>query len=183
MIFGAARPRRPRTPRPSRRAAGASAHPEPLPPRLIPSLRALVSTGVSLAHTRLALAGIELEEEVQRFLNAAVLGVVALIFVLLALIVGSFTIVAAVPPEHRVATMLVLTVLYVGIALVAMTRVRSIFVNRPPIFSAVLAELEKDKETLSQMNRAYHRSEEAGERGQASQEDAFAPVRADRGSA
>ena len=155
---------------------------EPLPPKLIPSLRALISTGISLAHTRLALAGIELEEEVQRFVNAAAYSVVALIFVLLALIVGTFTIVAAVAPENRVATMLVLTAVYVVIAVIAVFRVRSIFVLRPPIFSATLAELEKDKETLSQMNRAYHRAEEARDR-EAPQEDAFAPVRrADRGN-
>lgn len=191
MIFGAARPRRPRPPRPSRRAARAASasngHPEALPPKLIPSLRALVSTGVSLAHTRLALAGIELEEEVQRFVSAAALGVVALIFVLLALIVGTFTVVAAVPVDDRVLTMIGLTLLYVVIALVAVFRVRSIFAHRPPIFSATLAELEKDKETLSQMNRAYHRAEEtaaAAARGEPPREDAFAPVRGvDRGGA
>ena len=151
---------------------------EPLPPQLIPSLRALFATGASLLHTRLALAGIELEEEVQRLLSAAVLGVVALVFALLALVVGTFTIVAAVPPEHRVATMAGITAVYLLIAVIAIMRVRSIFANRPPIFAATLAEFDKDKETLSQMNRAYHAAEEANERSGPKNEDAFAPIRA-----
>src|ERR1700712_3778356 len=111
MIFGAERPRRPRSqPRASRRASSSLSAAD-LPPKLIPSLRAMVSTGASLLHTRLALAGIELEEEMQRFIAAAALGVVSLIFVLLALIVGTFTIVVAVPPEYRVGTMLAITIL------------------------------------------------------------------------
>src|ERR1700712_3536622 len=177
MIFGAERPRRPRSsPRPGRRTSAPSFSAEDLPPKLIPSLRAMVSTGASLLHTRLALAGLELEEEMQRFISAAALGVVALIFVLLALIVGTFTIVVAVPPEYRVGTMLAITILYLVIAIVAVVRVRSIFANRPPIFSATLTELEKDRETLSQMNRAHQAAEEARERAQHSGEDAFESV-------
>lgn len=166
MIFGAARPRAPRPERASRRTSSRASFDsqEPLPPKLVPSLRALVSTGASLLHTRLALAGIELEEEMQRFISAAVLGVVSLVFALLALIVGTFTIVAAVPEEHRVLGMVIITVVYLLIAVVAILRVKAIFTNRPPIFSATLAELEKDKETLSQMNRAHREAEAEADR-------------------
>jgi uncharacterized membrane protein YqjE len=165
MIFGAARPRAPRN------SARAARRPppgiqEPLPPKLIPALRALASTGASLLHTRLALAGIELEEEMQRLMSAAVLGVVAMVFGLLGIIVGTFTIVAAVPPEYRVATMIAITVLYLAIAVVSVLRVKGIFTNRPAIFAATLAELEKDKETWSQINRAHREAEEAHERAQ-----------------
>ncbi len=127
----------------------------------------MFSTAASLVHTRLALAGIELEEEMQRLIMAAVLGVVALVFVLLALVVGTFTIVAAVAPENRVWVMLVITLVYLVIAVVSVMRVRGIFANRPPIFAATLAELEKDKETLSQMNRAHQQAEEARDRARA----------------
>lgn len=173
MIFGAARQRRPRTPRPSRRVAADTMVVEELPPKLIPSLRQLISTGVALAHTRLALAGIELEEELQRLISAAVLGLLSLILISLALVVGTFTIVAAVPPEHRVATMAGITLLYLLIAVVLVMKLKGIFTDRPPIFGATLAELEKDKETLSQMARAHDAADEARERA----EDAFAPVR------
>lgn len=172
MIFGASRSRRSRTP--PRGAASDPAIDDDLPPKLIPSLRQLISTGVELAHTRLALAGIELEEEIQRLLSAAVLGLIAFVLVLLALIVGSFTIVLAVPEDYRVATMVAITVVYLVIAAILGLRLRSIFRLRPPIFGATLAELQKDKETWSHMARAHH----VAETGRAHrQEDAFAHVR------
>lgn len=180
MIFGASRPRRARSStRTSRKSFDESTVPEALPPQLIPSLRSLVSTAGSLIHTRLALAGVELEEEVQRLIGAAALALVALILVSLALVVGTFTIVLAVAPEFRVATMAGITALYVGVAIVLLLRLKGIFTNRPPIFGATLAELEKDRETLSQMSRAHEAAEEAREREQVRrrEEDAFAPVR------
>jgi uncharacterized membrane protein YqjE len=148
---------------------------EALPPKLIPALRATVSSAVALAHTRLALAGVELEEEVQRFISAAVLGVVAIMFVLLALIVGTFTVVVAVAPEYRVGTMIGFTALYLVVAVVSVLRVRTIFATRPPIFSGTLAELEKDKEALSRVEREHHAAEAARARGGV--RDEFAEVR------
>ncbi len=164
MIFGSSTRRE----RPSRwsRAARASADPVvdgELPPKLVPSLRALISTGTSLLHTRLALAGIELEEEVQRIIGAAVLALLALMAGSLALIVGTFTIVAAVAPDHRVLTMVIITVVYLMAAVLLVVRIKTIFSTRPPIFSGTLAELEKDKETWSQMARAHDAAEEARE--------------------
>lgn len=178
MIFGASRPRRVRTPRPSRRTPEAVAQ-EELPPKLVPSLRSLFSTAVALAHTRISLAGVELEEEIQRLLGAAVLALVSLILVLLALVVGTFTIVAAVPPEARVLTMVIITAVYSLVAVVLVLRLKGIFSNRPPIFGATLAEFEKDKETLAQMARAHEAAEEARDlaaKARARGEDAFAPA-------
>lgn len=147
-----------------------------LPPKLIPSLRQLISTAVGLAHTRVALAGVELEEEIQRLLGAAVLALVAGVLVLLALIVGTFAIVFAAPPDYRVATMITITVIYLAIAVLLTMRLRSIFHLRPPIFGATLAELEKDKETWSHMTRAHEAAEEAAAYAAHRQEDAFAQV-------
>jgi uncharacterized membrane protein YqjE len=173
MIFGAARPRRPRPPpRTSRRDFAGPAVEGPLPPRLIPSIRQLVSTTIALAHTRIALAGIELEEEMQRLIKVAALGFSALILAFLGLIVGTFTIVLAVPPEQRVLTMMLITAVYLGGAAIAFLSVKAIFANRPPIFGATLAELEKDKETLSQMARAQEVAEEARDRERERQEAA-----------
>ena len=179
MIFGAARPRRPRPPRASRRESAGPAVEGPLPPKLIPSLRQLFSTAVSLAHTRIALAGVELEEEMQRLIRAAALGFAALILAFLGLIVGTFTIVLAVVPEYRVMTMLIITIVYLGGALISILMVKSIFTHRPPIFGATLAELEKDKETLSQMSRAHEAAEEARDRERDRDESASASARAE----
>ena len=177
MIFGASRPRRPRPVRASRRAAPETETAEDLPPKLIPSVRSLVSTATALLHTRLALAGIELEEEMQRLISAAAMGFAALFLGSLALIVGTFTIVAAVPPENRVATMIIITVVYLAIAAFLVLRVKGIFTHRPPIFAATLAELEKDKETLSQMSRAHDAAEAAEERAHAARREEAAAAR------
>ncbi|MEO8936297.1 MAG: phage holin family protein [Burkholderiaceae bacterium] len=144
---------------------------------MIPTLRALASTAGSLIHTRLALAGVELEEEVQRLIGAAALALVALLLVSLALVVGTFTIVVAVAPEYRVATMAGITAVYLLGAVFLVLRVKGIFTNRPPIFAATLAELDKDKETLKQMARAHDAADEAHERALRENEDAFAPTR------
>lgn len=177
MIFGSSRSRRSRDgARAGRRVERSAVVNDELPPKLIPSLRQLLSTAVGLAHTRLALAGIELEEEIQRLVNAAALALFAMVLVLLALIVGTFTIVVAAPPEFRVATMIAITLIYLVVAAVLAIRLRSIFKLRPPIFGATLAELEKDKETWGHMVRAHRAAEEAGARNAPFQEDAFAQV-------
>lgn len=181
MIFGASRSRRARTPRASRRTADIPLDAEELPPKLVPSLRLLLSTAVSLAHTRISLAGVELEEEVQRLIGAAALALVVLILVSLALVVGTFTIVLAVAPEYRVGTMAGLTLVYGIAAVVLGLRLKGVFTNRPPIFGATLAEIDKDKETLSQMARAHEAAEELRDRearARARGEDAFAPMAA-----
>lgn len=179
MIFGASRPRHPRSStRASRATADAVHSAEELPPKLAPSLKQLAATAASIAHTRLSLAGLELEEEVHRLVSAAAQGIVALILVSLALVVGTFTIVAAAPVEYRVVTMIIITVVYVAIAWLLVVRVKAIFTNRPPLFEATLAELEKDKEALAQMARAHEAEEEARERERARgrDEEAFASV-------
>ncbi len=165
MIFGASRPRRPRsTSRTSRDAYDRDEPFQQLPPKLIPTLKQFASTAASIVHTRLSLAGIELEEEVQRLVSAAAMGVVALMLVSLALVVGTFTVIAAVPIEYRVPTMIAITVVYLLIAVVLVLRVKGLFTNRPPIFAATLAELEKDKDALAQMAHQYAAEEAANDR-------------------
>ena len=164
MIFGASRPRRPRSP--SRFARDPSARDEStsqLPPKLIPTLRQFAATASSIVHTRLSLAGLELQEELQRVVNAAAMGVVALVLVFMAVVVGTFTIIAAVPIEYRVITMVAITVVYLVVAGVLGLRIKALFTSRPGFFSATLAELEKDKDALARMAHE-HEAEEAAER-------------------
>ena len=151
MIFDASRPRRPRS---SRRVEADLRASEELPPRLIPSLRQFVATAFSIGHTRLALAGLELEEEIQRMISATVMVLVMLLLVALALVVGTFAIVFAVAPEYRIATMIAIALLYLIVAVGIGLHLRSVFTLRPPIFGATLAELEKDGEILA---RSAHR--------------------------
>lgn len=171
MIFGASRPRRPRSTRTSRDASERDDSFQQLPPKLIPTLKQFASTAASIAHTRLALAGIELEEEVQRLVNAAVMGVVALMLGSLALVVATFTIIAAVPIEYRVPTMIAITLIYLVIAAILVLRVKGLFTNRPALFAGTLAELEKDKDALAQMAHQYAAEEAANDRRAANADD------------
>lgn len=156
MIFGAAGSRRPRNEsRAAGRATSASSIPFDLPPKLIPSLKQFAATAGSLVGTRIALAKLELEEEMQRLIKAAMYGSVALVLVLLALVVATFTMVAAASEEHRVMTMIIITIVYLAIAVFLGLRVKALFSDRPAMFSATLAELDKDKETLTQMAKSH----------------------------
>ena len=130
------------------------------PPKLGHSIRELVATAASVVHTRIALAGLELEEEIQRLLQAAIFALVAGIFAFLGLVVGTFAIVVAVAPEQRLVTMIVITIVYLAIGVVGFIKVKGLFEARPPIFGATFAELEKDKETLSQMVRVRRAAEQ-----------------------
>jgi len=130
------------------------------PPKLGPSIRDLLTTATNVVHTRLALAGLELEEEIQRLLAAAAITLGALVFLFLGLLVATLAIVAAVDPDHRLIALIILMVVYFAIGAVGLFKVKALFELRPPIFGATFAELDKDKETLSQMIHA-HRAAEA----------------------
>lgn len=134
-----------------------------------------MSTVANVFHTRLALAGVELEEEIQRLISAAVFGLIAGVMAFLAIVVATFTIVVAVPPEYRVWTMIGITVVYLAIAAILIARIKSIFSTRPPIFGATFAELEKDKETLTQMVRAHRMAASMKEPGDASRSGNMTP--------
>ncbi len=101
---------------------------------------------------------------------------VTMVAAFLALVVATFTIVLAVPPEYRVGTMIGITLVYVVIAVTTALRLKGVFDARPPIFGATLAELEKDKETLVRLSRARHVAEAEREQARAGEEDAFAQV-------
>lgn len=151
--------------------------PEELPPKLGHSLREFFSTAAALIHTRVALAGIELEEEIQRLLSAGILVAIIMVAGFMALLVGTFTIVIAVPAEYRVGTMIGITALYAVVAVVLALRLKAVFEGRPPIFGATLAEIEKDKEIFTKMTRARHVAEADDDRARDGEEAAFAQVR------
>jgi uncharacterized membrane protein YqjE len=75
------------------------------PPRLLASLRQLALTALAMAHTRLALAGIELEEELQRLVGL-LLGLLGLlVFGLMGVLMLTLTVVLAVDAGQRVTVM------------------------------------------------------------------------------
>ena len=108
-----------------------------------------ISAGVlAILHTRLSLAGVELEEEVQRLFGALALALGMAIFGALALLVFTLMLVFWLAPDNRVAGMAAIALIYAAVAVFLGWRLRRVFLLRPPIFSATLAELEKDGNAL-----------------------------------
>ena len=117
-------------------------------PGLRVALRRLMATGVGIFHTRIALAGLELEEEIQRLVKALLLALGLMTLVGLALLLFTLTIVFAFAGEHRFAAMSGMVVLYLAVALLLGLKLKTLFAQRPPIFEATLGEFERDREAL-----------------------------------
>ena len=118
------------------------------PPRLIASLRQLALTALAMAHTRLALAGAELEEELQRLTGLLLSLLGLLVFGLMGLLMLTFTVVLAVDAGQRVAVMSAFAVVYLGLAGGLVWRVQRMLATRPPFLQATLAEMARDREAL-----------------------------------
>jgi uncharacterized membrane protein YqjE len=131
-------------------ATQASGHrPEPAPPGLLASLRSLVATAVDVLRTRLALLATEVEEESLRLARLLFLGLIALLLLTLGLITFSLLIVIVFWDTHRVLAAGLLTALYLGGAVGIALFVRSGLRAGSRLFSASLAELDKDREKLA----------------------------------
>jgi uncharacterized membrane protein YqjE len=115
-------------------------------PGLRDSLARLTANALSLVHTRLALAGVELAEERDRLksqLTLLVVGVVAAGFTLLS---ASIFVIVYFWDTHREGAIIGLTLFYAVIAAWALLRATTIRRDAPAPFSATLAELEKDRQ-------------------------------------
>jgi uncharacterized membrane protein YqjE len=117
-------------------------------PGLLASLRQLAAKLLGIGRTRLELLGIELAEEKARLLGLLLLAVAGMLFLLLALLLGSFLLIVLFWDSARYLAMAVLVGVYLvlGLALLAMVRAR--IANHPPPFEQTLAELERDRAVL-----------------------------------
>jgi uncharacterized membrane protein YqjE len=124
------------------------------PPRLLASLRQLALTALAMAHTRLALAGVELEEELQRLVGL-LLGLLGLlVFGLMGVLMLTLTVVLAVDAGQRVAVMACFAAVYLALAVWLVWRVRRMLATRPPFLQATLAEMARDREALQEASNA-----------------------------
>jgi uncharacterized membrane protein YqjE len=110
---------------------------------------------MGLAQTRLALFGIELAEEKDRIVGALVVATLAGIFGLVALISLTALIVIVLWDSYRWQPLLVLTLLYGGIALTGILRLRHAVLHAPPSFEATRAEFENDRTLIAQHLRGH----------------------------
>ncbi len=125
-----------------------------MPPRegLRDSLGNVASHLMALVQTRIALAGVELAEERDRVKTTLTLAIVGIVFAAFAMMTATLLVIAAFWDTHRMGAIIIVTVVYAAIAMLALWRASTIRRDAPAPFSATLAELEKDRE---QLKRAF----------------------------
>ena len=136
-------------------------------PRLFASLRQLFATATGMAHTRLALAGLELEEELQR-LTGLLLGMVGvLVFgtlgLLMLMLMLTLTVVLFVDATRRVTVLAIFALAYPAMAGWFLWRIQRALATRPPFLQATLAEVAKDNEALQAASTPVANPEAANE--------------------
>ena len=115
---------------------------------VLESLRRLARTAVELVRVRLELLSLDVEEAKVRFLSILLLGAVAFLCLSLGVVMGAFWLVAAYWETHRMLVLGLLTGGFLGGGLLALTALSWRARKGPRLFSASLAELEKDRDAL-----------------------------------
>lgn len=112
------------------------------------SISRLASTFLSLAHTRLELASVELEEERQRLFSYVLLGLAALFCISVAALLTVFLVVAIFWDTHRIAAILTLIAIFGVISLFIVVGLRQSFQNKPRFMGHTLNEFKRDYEKM-----------------------------------
>ena len=122
----------------SRRSAGG----------LFDSLRALLTTLVAMAHTRVELFGTEIEEEVRRVVALLLGGLAVLTLASLALLFSGLVVIAAYWDTHRLAATVGVAIGFFVLTAVSYLAVRARTRRRSRLLASTLDELERDLELL-----------------------------------
>jgi uncharacterized membrane protein YqjE len=112
------------------------------------SLRGLGATFVALVRTRIELALVELREEGERRKEMLVLGVIAGVFLSLALLLVAFLVVVLFWDTYRIAAIAGVTLAYLGVGVGALFKLKHRIRTSPPPFESTLSELARDVEAL-----------------------------------
>ena len=118
------------------------------PPRLFASLRQLTLTALAMTHARLALAGVELEEELQRLIGLLLSLLGLLVFGLVGVLIFTLMVVLAVDPAQRVVVLAFFAAVYLGLGGWFWWQVRHALATRPPFLQATFAEMAQDRDPL-----------------------------------
>ena len=128
---------------------------------LFDSVRRLLAGLVAIAQTRLELVTTELAAEIQRAVGVLLWAAIALFFAGLSVLMIAITLVVFAPESQRVLVAGLVCATFLAGAIGAALVVRRKVAERPPLLSASLGELRKDREAL--------------ERGLAGREEPAAP--------
>ncbi len=120
-------------------------------PGFFTSLGRLLKTVLAVAHNRLELLLVELQEERWRFFDALLLAGVVLLLATMTLLVATVTIVTLCLRADRLDLLVLLMLVYLAGTIFSFWRLRVQLKKWAPL-SATLAELRKDKACLDEKN-------------------------------
>ena len=116
---------------------------------LLSSLKNLVSTGASIAQTRLELISTDVQIARARFLSLLVMVIFTLFFLFFGLVMLAFLIVIYSWESDRMLALSLLTSGFLALGLVLALVVLRTLKTMPKLFEATIAELAKDRQELS----------------------------------
>lgn len=116
---------------------------------LFTSIAQLLATAVGIAQTRLELLSTELQEEVHRVAEIMVFAAIALLAAGVGLFLLALVIIFVFWDTHRMAASVGVTSAFFLIAVVAGLVLRAKVRAKPPLLDATIAELKKDRASLT----------------------------------
>ena len=128
---------------------GESAGKAPDQQGLFASTRGLLGTGVTLLHNRLQLLGVEVAEERVRLLSMLAYGGAAFLCIAAGLIFLSIFLTVLMWENNRLLALGVFSALFLGAGIAGATLAMNLARGGSKLFSASLAELRKDRDSLS----------------------------------
>jgi uncharacterized membrane protein YqjE len=116
--------------------------------RLFASAKGLLGTGVTLVHNRLELLGVELAEERARLVSLLAYGGAAFLCLAAGLIFLAIFLTVLLWDSNRLLALGVFSALFLGAGIASLMLTTSLARTGSKLFSASLAELRKDRDTL-----------------------------------
>ena len=116
---------------------------------LLSSLKNLVSTGASIAQTRLELISLDVQIARSKFLSLLVMVIFTLFFLFFGLVMLALLIVIYSWESDRMLALSLLTSGFLAIGLVLALVVLRSLKTMPKLFEATIAELDKDRKELA----------------------------------
>jgi len=117
-------------------------------PGILQRLKSFLAVMSSIVHTRLELFVTELEEERERLRQILILTLLLFFGLSFGCILLTIFIVALFWERGWIAAVGCLSLVYLGIGIIAAIKLRSTLLTRPGLFPATLQELGKDRDRL-----------------------------------
>ena len=116
---------------------------------LLSSLKNLVSTGASIAQTRLELISTDVQIARNKFISLLVMIVFVLFFLFFGLVMLALLIVIYSWETNRILALTLLTSGFLAVGVILAAVILQSLRTMPKLFEATISELQKDREELS----------------------------------